>query len=362
MQSYIINYWLLEEELTLSPSLRKCILNYYTDYHHIKWRHLIENWKDLTKINVTCPFDENDLQYIRLKLKDRLQHYTQDRLSILTPYSQYFSNVLKNTQPKVNLLYTKGNLDLLSTKKVAIVGSRKPTAYGRKVAYDLGKYLAQYNITVVSGMALGIDAQSHKGALDSGGNTIAVMPTDIDTVYPKTNSGIYSRINTSANLILSEYRVQSEPKHYHFPLRNRIISGISDLVILVEAGEKSGTLITAAHALDQGVPILAVPGNITSEQSIGTNRLIFDGAIPLYNYEVILELLNVKPQLQKKMMVELSHTAKIVYEILLNHKKMTLNDLNFATCLEYSEINAALNELILEDLCDFVSLDEVELT
>jgi DNA processing protein len=362
MQSYIINYWLLEEELTLSPHLKKSILNYYTDYQHIKWRHLIENWKDLTKINDTCPFNENELQYIRLNLKERLKYYTQEHLEILTPYSQYFSNVLKNTQPRINLLYTKGNVALLNLKKVAIVGSRKPTAYGRKVAYDLGKFLAQHNITVVSGMALGIDAQSHKGALDGGGNTIAVMPTDINTVYPKTNSGIYNRIDTSTNLILSEYREQSEPKHYHFPLRNRIISGISDLVVLVEAGEKSGTLITASHALDQGVPIVAVPGNITSDQSKGTNRLIFDGAVPLYNYEVILEILDIKPQLQKKMRLDLSHSARIVYEILLNRKKMTLNDLNFATCLEYSEINAALNELILEDLCDFVSLDEVELT
>ncbi|OJV64702.1 MAG: DNA protecting protein DprA [Clostridiales bacterium 38-18] len=362
MQNYIINYWLLEESLLFSAPIRKNILNYYSDYNHIKWRHLLENWKDLMKSNVACPFSEKELQDVRARMVDQLKHYTHENRSILTPYSQYFSNVLKNSHPKVNLIYAKGDVNLLNSKKVAIVGSRKPTAYGRKIAYDLGRYLAQQGITVVSGMALGIDAQSHKGALDGGGQTIAVMPTDIDTVYPKTNIAIYNRINSSANLILSEYREQSEPKHYHFPLRNRIISGISDLVVIVEAGEKSGTLITAAHALDQGIPIVSVPGNITSELSKGTNRLIFDGALPLFNFELILELLDVKPQIHKRLSVDLSESARIVYEILLKRKKMTLNDLNFATCLEYSEINAALNELILEDLCDFVSLDEIELT
>lgn len=192
---------------------------------------------------------------------------------------------------KPAFLYIRGNIKNLYTDTVAIVGSRDATEYGKYVARKIGKELADKNITIVSGLALGIDKYAHLGALDSNlGKTIAVLGTGIsnEEIYPYQNRKLFERILENGGSIISEFKLNTKPNKENFPLRNRIISGISDKIIVVEATNQSGSLITARLGLEQGKDIFAVPGNITSKYSIGTNKLIEEGAFLFKNINDIL--------------------------------------------------------------------------
>ena len=172
---------------------------------------------------------------------------------------------------------------------IAVVGSRKATEYGRQCAYSLSGQLAQSGITVVSGLAYGIDSYSHKGACDAKAPTVAVLGSGTDRVYPKVNRSWYCEILETGGMVMSEFLPDTPPANYNFPRRNRIISALSYGTLVVEAGLKSGSLITAKYALEQGREVYAVPGNITSEMSEGTNKLIKDGAKPVACANDILE-------------------------------------------------------------------------
>ncbi len=174
-------------------------------------------------------------------------------------------------------LYFLGNLPKSRQKMVAIVGARNCSEYGRKMAKDLAYALSSRNYWVVSGMARGIDACAHRGALDANGTTVAILGSGIDVCYPKENKYIYEEIK-KAGCILSEYPPKTQPMARQFPARNRIISGMAKQVIVVEAREKSGSLITMDYALEQGKDIYAVPGRITDPLSAGCNRLLAQGA------------------------------------------------------------------------------------
>ena len=188
-------------------------------------------------------------------------------------------------------LYVLGNKELLKQKGVAIVGSRKPTEYGKKVALEFARKLSDNGINIISGFALGIDTCAHLGALQSGGpgKTIAIMGSGLDEIYPKQNIELAKQIISSGGCIVTEYPLKTKPEKLHFPQRNRIISGLSNGVLVVEASEKSGSLITADFALEQGKDVFAIPGNISSSISVGTNNLIKQGAKLVTNYEEILE-------------------------------------------------------------------------
>ena len=175
-------------------------------------------------------------------------------------------------------------------KVVSIVGSRKNTKYGEEVAYRLAYDLARHGIIVVSGLAYGIDACAHRGCLDGGGITIAVLGTAIDHIYPATNRALAQKI-LERGAILSEYAVGAPTYQSNFPERNRLVSGLADAVVIVEAAARSGTSITATHALEQGRDVFAVPGDITRPMSVGCNRLIKQGALPFTETEDILGVL-----------------------------------------------------------------------
>lgn len=185
-------------------------------------------------------------------------------------------------------LYLIGKLPAKATPSVTIIGTRKPTAYGQEVAYTLAYNLAKRGVVIVSGLALGIDAIAHKAALDAGGVTIAVMPCGLDTFYPRTNHRLAERIITNGGALISEYPAGEQPFKANFIARNRIVAAIADGVLVIEAATKSGTLHTAGFALDYGRPVMAVPGNITSPMSTGTNRLITTGARLVTRVEDIL--------------------------------------------------------------------------
>lgn len=193
--------------------------------------------------------------------------------------------------PPVGIFYI-GELPADNLHKVSIIGSRRCSEYGRMTAAALAAPLARRGVVIVSGMARGVDQAAHRGALEGGGKTIAVLGCGVDICYPAEARALRAQIIRNG-CVLSEYAPGTGPQKAYFPARNRIISGLSHAVVVAEAGRKSGTLITVDTAQDQGREVLAVPGNISSKLSEGTNRLIRDGAFPVVDYTDILFALGI---------------------------------------------------------------------
>ncbi len=207
----------------------------------------------------------------------------RENIIILSNIDKDFPKKLLNIKDCPVQIYCKGNLEKLYDDNIAIIGSRKASNYGKCISRKIAKDFASLDINVVSGLAIGIDKFAHLGALDvSGGKTIAVLGNGLneDVFYPRENLKVYERIVSEGGILVSEYPYYERPYSYHFPERNRIISGLSDKIIVVEASLKSGTLITVDFALEQGKDVYAVPGNIDNFNSTGTNKLIQEGAIP----------------------------------------------------------------------------------
>lgn len=188
-------------------------------------------------------------------------------------------------------LYILGNLPKKNLPTIAIVGSRKPTQYGREVTERLAGDLARAGVVVISGLALGIDSIAHRAALEAKGITIAVLANGLDTIYPRNHQALAKQIVENDGAILSEYESGTPPLPFRFLQRNRIVSGLADGIVVVEAATRSGTLSTAAHALDQSKEVFAVPGNITSPLSSGCNALIKQGATPVTDTKDILDII-----------------------------------------------------------------------
>lgn len=195
---------------------------------------------------------------------------------------------LQNIYAKPQNLYLIGDESLLNSKSIAIIGCRDCTEYGKNNAFRFGYELAQRGICIISGLARGIDAYAHMGALKAKGKTIAVLGCGLDVIYPEGNLRLYQEILRNSGAIITEYPIGTKPEKHHFPARNRIISGLSDGVLVVEAKRRSGTSITVNYALEQGKDVFAIPGNISSINSYGTNELIKEGAIPVTNVEDII--------------------------------------------------------------------------
>lgn len=236
---------------------------------------------------------------------------------------------------------------------VAIVGSRKPTPYGLAVAEQMAEEVARAGVTVVSGMARGIDSGAHRGALKAGGLTFAVLGCGLDVVYPKENRRLMEDI-ASSGAVISEFPLGSLPEAWHFPVRNRIISGLSSAILIVEAGERSGALITADCALEQGRDVMAVPGSISSSLSKGPNRLIKQGARLVEKAEDILEEIGVgllfKTEARKAPpFPRLTGGEEQIYR-LLSHDPINLEELISVTGLPAQEVLAAIMFLEIKGL------------
>jgi len=191
------------------------------------------------------------------------------------------------------VLYVRGEIRPEDDWSVAIVGTRRVTPYGWKVADELAAYLAQRGITMVSGLARGVDRIAHESALKAGGRSIAVLGSGVDRIYPPEHLNLAERMMTQG-AVISDYAPGTQPESINFPPRNRIISGLTRATIVIEAGEGSGALITATFAAEQGREVFAVPGSIYATQSLGTNRLIRDGAHPLIKFDEILDVLQLE--------------------------------------------------------------------
>jgi len=215
----------------------------------------------------------------------------EDHITILTLQDEDYPRLLREVDQPPPVLYIKGSLTPADDFSIAVVGTRRVTAYGQQIARDTSIYLAGHGLTIVSGLARGVDALAHQHALQAGGRTIAVLGCGVDVIYPPEHRKLAETIIENGALI-SDYPIHTQPEGINFPPRNRIISGLSLATIVVEAGERSGALITADFAVEQGREVFAVPGNVLSPMSRGTNRLIQKGAYAMVSPQDVLDVLD----------------------------------------------------------------------
>ena len=277
-------------------------------------------------------------------------------VSIITPRDRLYPEGLKNLYTPPLGLFARGRLELLATSlKIGVVGARKATLSGQSQAQKFAEALSSAGVTVVSGMAEGIDSAGHLGALAGLGGTVAVMGTGIDRCYPAKNRALCQQI-AAQGLLLTEFLPGERAAPYHFPLRNRIISGLSDGVLVVEAGEKSGAMITVDYALEQGKNIYAIPGDIQVAQKAGTNRLIKEGAKLVTSPSEILEdffppsdpktAFSYKKSVEPSMVAVTDENQRLcLKQIALGYD--TLDTLALVTGLEIRQVNVAVSMLEL---------------
>jgi DNA processing protein len=265
---------------------------------------------------------------------------------------------LKEISDPPPVLYFKGELLPSDERAIAVVGTRSPTSYGREAAASLTTDLARTGITIVSGMALGIDAVAHRAALDNGGRTIAVVANGLDIIYPKEHTGLCQRI-PEQGAVVSELPLGTRPDSRGFPRRNRLISGLSLGTLVVEAGETSGARWTVYHALEQDREVFCVPGSIFSPASRLTNRLIQEGAKLASNYNDILEELNlsvVAHQIEMRLSEALAPVAGLgndkesVLLGCLDHEPVHIDDIRRRASLPITEVSSTLTMLELKGL------------
>lgn len=264
-----------------------------------------------------------------------------------------YPNKLKNIINPPDILYCIGDTALLNTFCIASVGSRRCTNYGKRVALFLGEKAAEYNVTLVSGMAYGIDYYSHLGALENGGKTIAVLGCGVDICYPKRNYDVYERIANNG-LLISEVEPGKEPKPYYFPLRNRIISALSNSVIICEAEISSGSMITAELAIEQGKSVYSVPGDIFSLNSYGTNKLILDGAKIVTTLDDVFIDMNLK----KDVKLVLSKSERIIYQIVKEKGEVEIKEIAKLLNMNDQDVKRFVGNLVLKG-CVFYEVGKV---
>lgn len=240
-------------------------------------------------------------------------------------------------------LWCAGDISLLNKRCVAVVGSRKPSHYGKWVAFRAGRLLARNGIVTVSGMAMGCDEEAHKGAIKGEGKTIAVLGCGIDICYPKRSQTIRSDIIKNG-LIITEFPPGTPPRPANFPRRNRIISGLSEITVVAEAALSSGSLITAGCAAEQGREVMAVPGNIANPLAIGCNKLIQDGVTPIVCLEDIIRALGIESTADpSEISAELGKDEKIIYEIVRKNTEVSA-DLIASECGKcVSDVNSLVS-------------------
>lgn len=275
------------------------------------------------------------------------------KINQISPLDDPYLQIIECIDDMSDRLYYIGKLPTTRLLSLAIVGSRKPTAYGREVTYQLAHTLARRGVVIISGLALGIDAIAHQAAIDAGGITIAVQANGLHRLYPTANSSLGKSIIEHGGAIISEYETGVEPMQHRFLERNRIVSGLADIVVITEAAAHSGTLNTAAHALAQGKELYVLPGNITSPMSAGCNQLLSQGATPLLGVEQLLDQLSPASHDQailsmgdtplETAILSKLHSGERDGDTILN--ALSANTTEFSTALTMLEINGHIRSL-----------------
>jgi DNA processing protein len=270
-------------------------------------------------------------------------------LKVITWDCQQYPQRLREIDAPPPMLYTLGGFDPRDRWAAAIVGTRRMSPYGEAVARELGRTLAASGVTVVSGLARGIDGVAHEAALDAGGRTIAVLGSGLDQIYPPEHRKLARRIIENG-AVISDYPIGTRPEAKNFPPRNRIISGLAMVVIVVEAGEGSGALITADFAAEQGRDVFAVPGDIHRNTSKGVNHLIQSGAEPMLSPQDVLEALNMETVIRQEVVSRAlpeDKTERLILET-LGSEPVHVDELKESCVLPIARITAALAMLELK--------------
>lgn len=325
------------------PVRLKKIKRYFNDYKNA----FLANTNELTKAGIEENI-ANEFVSARVNINPEklIEKIKEEGIKIITLSDKLYPPLLKEIYNPPELLYYKGKLKENDEFALGVVGARKYTTYGQRVVEQIVSGLAKNNLTIVSGLALGIDALAHNAALNTGGRTIAVLGSGIDkqSIYPSSNRYLAEKIIASGGAIISEFPLGTPPLKHHFPQRNRIISGMSRGTLVIEAGEKSGALITASFALEQNREVFAVPGSIYSPMSQGPNNLIKKGAISVNKAEDIIEALDlgqITSYINNKKIIPESREEEVIISH-LTHEPMPINDLIRLTRLDTNVINSTL--------------------
>lgn len=264
-------------------------------------------------------------------------------INLVTWLDENYPRRLKELDQSPPVMYSLGEIMSDDDWAVAVVGTRRMSAYGQQAAEEIATFLARNRVTVVSGLARGVDATSHQAALDAGGRTIAVLGSGVDIIYPPENRELAKEIQENG-AVISDYALGTPPDRGNFPARNRIISGLSLAVVVVEAGKKSGALITASFGAEQGREVFAVPGKIFAHQSVGANQLIQKGAHPLLAPEDLMQALDLalisQHQSARKTLPSDSTEAKLY--MVLGHDPMHVDDIKKLAELPIEQVSATL--------------------
>lgn len=279
----------------------------------------------------------------------------KDKIVKIDIDSEYYPEKLRNISNPPRQLYCRGNISLLHERSIAVVGSRKYTIYGKNVAHIIGKKLGEIKLPVVSGLAYGIDAYAHEGVVDVKGRAIAVLGSGIERMTPRCNYNLMNRIIENEGLILSEYVPEFQAEKWSYPARNRIISGLSEAVIVVEANFNSGALITAQCANNQGRAVYAVPGNINSQFSMGSNLLIRDGAVPLIVIDDVIRDVGYEVSAETETEIDLDDDETKVVDLVKKYNGITPDKIAEALGIRVGKVNAIVTVLEIKGIVETYS-------
>lgn len=317
-----------------------------------------KNYEEIKKINTVqleknLKFTDKEIKLLKeaenISLEDEMKILEAQSIKLLFIEDEEYPENLRNIGLPPIFLYYKGDINLLNGLILGIVGTRRATVYGKQVCEEITKGLIEAGVTIVSGLAYGIDSICHKKILTLGGKTISVVGSGLDVVYPVENKKLWEEIGEKG-LIISEYPLGTPPYQYNFPMRNRIITGISKGIVIIESREKGGSLITAQLALEEGRDIFAVPGEIYSQTSVGCNNLIKNSQAKLVtSVKDILEEYGIDSEIKEgKLNVSLTNEEKEIYNLIINSK--SIDEIVDESKFKIQEVLAILIDLEIKNL------------
>lgn len=288
------------------------------------------------------------LQYI----EETIRNYDKLGIEVVTIRSDSYPELLKEIDSSPIMLYCKGNISLLKTECLGVVGTRRATKYGKDACNKFVKDIASENITIVSGLAEGIDTVAHKSTLEVNGKTIAVLGGGLLNIYPSSNVKLAEDILNSDGLLVSEYKPNEPALTYHFPIRNRIIAGLSRAVFIVEATEKSGSMHTKNYAIEYNRNVFALPARITDIYSVGCNKCIANGqAQMVLEPKEIIEYYGKNAKEKKEVAIQLSYEEQMIYDLLLGQERHFDEILKLSN-METKTLQTLLMRLVLKDVVE----------
>ena len=345
-------YWVaFSRVIGIGPVRFRLLLDFFNDDVEVAWR---ADSKALAQAGLDQKIIDSFLrQRVTINPQQEMERLSKYRIHVITCNDKLYPPLLKQIDHAPPVLYVAGTLSEADQFALGIVGTRNSSPYGRQVTERFAADLAAGQVTVVSGMALGIDTIAHTATIDAGGRTLAILASGLDIIYPSDNTGLARRIVESGQgALITEFPLGVKPDTRNFPARNRIISGMSLGVLITEAPEKSGALITARFALEQGREVFAVPGNILSSRSTGVNKLIQDGARPVMSVNDILDALNlfmVPQHVEMQATLPESEDERTLLA-LLSHEPLHVDELIRQSDLPTMTVSATLLEMELKGM------------